>query len=794
MKKQIYTVSNFRKTLGRFKRLYLRISNMMSDGSFYELKLYERNNLIRKIKMLLKRLEQFKLKTGLKVAGAALSLTLLANTAFSQPFVEKTGSDNPFNLSESPFIGLLRGVPNQINVKIPSLVDIDNDGDLDLFSGSFSNAYDKKDFNWFKNKKGFKKNTDRFKGKSDNPFSIEMFINEGTAEEPLFEKVEPTNSPFDTLNFSYIYYTQPVFADLDGDGDYDLSLAKYNDYNDPIKYFENTGDVENPEFTELTGSDNPFYGTYIYALRNIEFADIDADGDLDLIVSTDNEIQFFENQGDQSNPDFVYVSDSPFSGIYVDEIETELVDIDADGDLDLFVLGDYGGGTAKLDFVRFFENTGSASAPEFQETSSPFDEFNGYAAWAYSEFADIDNDGDFDAVFDQITYLTYFYGADPLHYYKNIGTESEAEFEYMSQNLVSYIPRPELADIDNDGDLDMAVGGMDTLLFLENQGDIEHPEFAVVEGSDSPFNSISLSGYGFNPEFADLDNDGDLDLVVSYDSYYDTIAYFQNIGDAQNPNFEAATSNPFSYVYGSSSFGIDFNLTDIDADGDLDLFVSSQTYGDVTFMLWRNVGDAQNPAFTVDSCGNPFNGIELGMIFSSDMADFDNDGDVDFIVGSYDEYLDNFGVKYYDNAGSASNPLFDEFIGNNNPFLTANQQNILAPFPTIADLDNDGDNDLIAGEYFGNIRYFVNEFVPSVKVDEIKSEISVYPNPSDAQFFINMSGIKNLQVWNISGKLVLSRNINADNYMLDLSNNSKGLYLLKIQTDAGEFNHKLLLK
>ncbi|WP_219907734.1 FG-GAP-like repeat-containing protein [Aphanothece hegewaldii] len=72
---------------------------------------------------------------------------------------------------------------------------------------------------------------------------------------------------------------------------------------------------------------------------------------------------------------------------------------------------------------------------------------------------------------------------------------------------------PTFADIDSDGDLDAVVGALDgTLLYYKNTGTALAPVYTEQTGTSNPFNDIYV-GFFSTPTFADLDGDGDLDAV-----------------------------------------------------------------------------------------------------------------------------------------------------------------------------------------------------------------------------------------------------------------------------------------
>ena len=242
-----------------------------------------------------------------------------------------------------------------------------------------------------------------------------------------------------------------------------------------------------------------------------------------------------------------------------------LVDIDGDGDLDLVITEDYG-------VVNFFENTGSATNPQFETPVNP--------GWIPDTtiidvaFGDLDGDGDYDIV------AMSYYGQ--IYYYENTGSATNPQFANrvvnpFNLNLGSVnIGIPTMVDIDGDGDLDLFISDIyGGLYFFENTGSPTAPNFSTPATVD-PF-GITSSIYLRIATFADIDGDGDYDLLVS--EYYGDILYFENTGTATNPQFASPQSNPFNFT-GMSTYLNKFAAGDIDDDGDIDLFMGTDGFYD----------------------------------------------------------------------------------------------------------------------------------------------------------------------------------------------------------------------
>jgi len=287
-----------------------------------------------------------------------------------------------------------------------------------------------------------------------------------------------------------------------------------------------------------------------------------------------------------------------------------LVDIDNDGDLDLFMTGNN-------DATRYYKNVGDSTSPSWSEqfgANNPLDGvhcgFQGavVAYKCYFTFGDIDNDGDIDALYTELLPPNVFRVSN---YYRNEGTPevpnfvlqpypglagSGAPFNQMlgsSACLSSCNPRPlspHLIDIDNDGDLDLIVGKdksyndeVEAIRVYRNNGG-----YFVEAGTDVGDPTVFDSVNSYKTSFADLDNDGKLELFSDDDYMVDDGGY--------------TISNMF-YINDVTLTG-EKAFADLDGDGDLDIITAATNI----LYFTRNEGSATlpnfyNPPWLVDACG-----------------------------------------------------------------------------------------------------------------------------------------------------------------------------------------------
>ena len=236
------------------------------------------------------------------------------------------------------------------------------------------------------------------------------------------------------------------------------------------------------------------------------------------------------------------------------------------------------------------------------------------------------------------------------------------------------------------------------------------------------------------PFCMDLDLDGDNDCLIGDER--GGVRFFLNTGNASYPILTQVNGlgdkQPFKERYETQELATGHghsapSCADIDGDGDVDCFWGFYTLNNGVhagkIYMWQNSGQYDNVVmngmtisvpkydFRYGSyAGNaPFWGMTWSLsvgatdaAITPSFADIDNDGDYDVILGTY-----NGVVEYYENTGSMTDPVMTKRkCKETHPFSGMSVGVKSSPF--CIDLDADGDIDCIIGNKDGNVKYFQN--------------------------------------------------------------------------------------
>ncbi|MDX2070964.1 MAG: FG-GAP-like repeat-containing protein [Haliscomenobacter sp.] len=332
-----------------------------------------------------------------------------------------------------------------------------------------------------------------------------------------------------------------------------------------------------------------------------ELADLDGDGDLDVYLLNPFIVHPYGIRADR-----VLLNDgngnlTPTGQLIGDALGSavELADLDADGDVDAVVLNREGNFINGA-AVEFWMNDGSAN----------FTYTQGYATGGTfardAAIGDVDGDGDVDVW----TGIGFSYTNEDILWLNNGDGTFTPDHEFMYNGNVEYrfgSNRVNFGDLDADGDLDAISFGSSFTnhlfkVFL-NDG---HGNFAVTDPGNTVFGEV------MDAEIGDLDGDGDLDAIVSlYPTPFIGMMILTNNGNAG-----------FTYAQSPITFGETIELADYDKDSDLDVLIS-RVAG--TNVIYNNNGSGD---FTyaldfdyVPAAGSASDDAEWG--------DFDGDGNLD---------------------------------------------------------------------------------------------------------------------------------------------------------------------
>ena len=460
---------------------------------------------------------------------------------------------------------------------------------------------------------------------------------------------EPGGNPFGT---------EPAYsidaADVDNDGDLDVLVGTYGGSLNPqpSRIFINLGGAQfGTQGTFGDQTETRFSPVPYTHCRDIEFGDIDADGDLDMLMAHSSPGggvgepgRFYVNRGGlQGGPvgSFLEETDTRWGRLLSvppgDEIglqdgqgpwrenscDCDFGDLDDDGDLDLFYAS-YGPNLSGTRASRVFLNDGAGVFHEQWPWADPYADV--HLKSPDVNLADLDGDGDLDIFASSINqqsrvYLNNLYGPVGATPFTDITRTALLGTGAQQTQQASY--DSELGDLDGDGDFDVwavayASGPFDEYLdrVLRNVGPVTGSPVAFVAESDwvqGPTSQVHNE-----VEFCDFDGDGDLDAFEA--TYGGGGALYQSgvlqglVGGGQGVFHGTGSSQgslaPWPELFPSVHACMwDVECADLDGDGDPDLLWAQEcTLGNNGW--YRNVlgvPDTHAPKIVsvTDQCDKP---------------------------------------------------------------------------------------------------------------------------------------------------------------------------------------------
>jgi hypothetical protein len=446
-------------------------------------------------------------------------------------------------------------------------------------------------------------------------------------------------------------------------------------------------------------------------LNNPQFSSVDVTGDSDL------ELFVFDRDGalrkgfkyNSELDKYQWIRKIPESGILFQNLFPRvddrgfclLRDYDADGDMDVF-------SNKNFDKIAVHRNDG---AGEFTLVDEQLSFTKGstinslrMVKNAIPVIKDLDEDGDLDIMYFPVNISPF---------------NCNAFASFMNQSIEEY---------GNADSLEFTIGSY-CWGQLRVGANPESDIFTFEEYECAPNSCQEVAARGkditMTQNLHDINGDGDLDLLVTYD-HNNELFYTPNFGGNLDGDVDLGQTD---YAFPSNDEKVLLSnepypyFLDVDLDGDDDMLIGSNQINSVnstendtagtviTDVLYKNVGSDGAPVFELHKKGF-LSGemIDVGMQSMPAFGDLNGDSLQDLIIGNigynnFREELSGAQIHFYANIGSTGKPVYENM---DISIYGLAQLNLKSAHPALADLDGDGDDDLLIGDHTGHLQYFEN--------------------------------------------------------------------------------------
>ncbi len=620
---------------------------------------------------------------------------------------------------------------------------------------------------------------------------IRTFINNGTANTVDYKYAPQYESKFPKL------HDWALLVDYNSDGKEDV--FSYSDLGGGFKVYKNTSSISGGlQFTLVTSlqysmynppSTSSMYNLYISSVDIPSIADIDNDGDLDIVTFaiTGTFMEYHQNQSmelygtadslkfEMKNRCWGFAAESPLTNEFTlhdtcfgNVLNPELppdntisenrggerhsgscelcLDMDGDNDKDIIV------GGISYNNLTMVTNGGTPIASNMVAVDIAFPSNNtstlpvDLTTFPCGYYVDVNNDGAKDLIVSPNAPNTSE-NFNSVIYYKNAGTSNTPIFQFQQSNLfqdnmidVGEGAYPVFFDYDNDGLKDLFIGNFGyfattgfrhQIAQFRNTGTLSHPKFELITRDYAQLSSFGITN--MVPAFGDLDGDGDADMIIG--SNDGRLHYFENNalpgGAASFVLSQANLKNSNNRVIDVGDFAAP-QIIDMDNDGKNDLVIGGRN-GKIAY--YHHIGSATATTPLMDSVTHFFGNVIVNLPgyytgYSYPFV-FKQDGITNLLVGEESGY-----IRLYDNIDgnlSGSFSLVDSTF--DNIFQGTHTA------PSGADINNDGNMDFIIGNYQGGVSFYKGLSGPvSIGNTDIvvQWDFNVFPNPANSTITIKI--------------------------------------------------------